>query len=52
MKQRDLTVLPGIVLILTLLFTGCATKIKTTTLCPGKAHEVAQLKRIAVLPFS
>ena len=52
MKRRDLAVLPGILLILTLLFTGCATKIKTTMLSPGKAHEAANLKRIAVLPFS
>ncbi len=44
--------MPGIVLILPLFLAGCATKIKTTILCPGKAHEVATLKRIAVLPFS
>ncbi len=52
MKQRNLAILPGILLILALLFTGCATKIKTTMLSPGKAHGMAKVKRIAVLPFS
>jgi len=52
MKRRDLAVLPEILLILVLLFTGCATKIKTTVLAPAKCHEVANVKRIAVLPFS
>ena len=51
MKRKKLAVLPGILLILMLLFAGCATKIKTTMLCPGKAHEASKLRRIAVLPF-
>ena len=38
---------------LALSFIGCAaTKIKTTMLCPGKAHEASKLRRIAVLPFA
>ena len=52
MKQRNLAVLSGILLILTLFFTGCATKIKTTMLAPAKSHEAGKVKRIAVLPFS
>ena len=52
MKWRDLAIFPGIMLILPLLFAGCATKIKTTMLAPAKSHEVANVKRIAVLPFS
>lgn len=30
---------------------GCATTIKTKTLTPARAHEAAQLTRVAVLPF-
>lgn len=36
-----------------LLFTvGCSTTVKTKMLAPARAHEAAQLSRVAVLPFS
>jgi len=52
MQSKKLAFLSGILLLLMLLFAGCATKIKTTMLCPGKAHEASKLRRIAVLSFT
>jgi len=52
MKRRKLALLPVIPLVLILLFTSCATKIKTTMLAPAKADAASKLRRIAVLPFS
>ncbi|MFH1935127.1 MAG: CsgG/HfaB family protein [Pseudomonadota bacterium] len=52
METRKTMILQGILLALILIYTGCATKIKTTMLTPAKSHEASTLKRIAVLPFS
>ena len=52
MKTRNTMISHLILLALILIYTGCATKIKTTMLTPAKSHEASTLKRIAVLPFS
>jgi len=52
MKTRNTIISHWILLALILLYTGCATKIKTTMLAPAKSHEASTLKRIAVLTFS
>jgi hypothetical protein len=35
-----------------LLLWGCSTSVKTKMLAPARAHQVAQLARVAVIPFS